>query len=88
MSSIGSAGSLRGGTLLQTFLKGVDGNVYAIAQGSLIVGGLGAEGLDGSRVVINTPTVGRVPNGATVERAVKKKNFKTIHVECPLKGKQ
>jgi flagellar P-ring protein precursor FlgI len=70
VSSIGSAGSLRGGTLLQTFLKGVDGNVYAIAQGSLIVGGLGAEGLDGSRVVINTPTVGRVPNGATVERAV------------------
>ncbi|MGB2077968.1 MAG: flagellar basal body P-ring protein FlgI, partial [Pseudoalteromonas tetraodonis] len=50
VSSIGSAGSLRGGTLLQTFLKGVDGNVYAIAQGSLIVGGLGAEGLDGSRV--------------------------------------
>ena len=70
VSSIGSAGSLRGGTLLQTFLKGVDGNVYAIAQGSLIVGGLGAEGLDGSRVVINTPTVGRVPNGAIVERAV------------------
>ncbi|WP_350637244.1 flagellar basal body P-ring protein FlgI, partial [Pseudoalteromonas sp. GW168-MNA-CIBAN-0100] len=58
VSSIGSAGSLRGGTLLQTFLKGVDGNVYAIGQGSLIVGGLGAEGLDGSKVVINTPTVG------------------------------
>jgi flagellar P-ring protein precursor FlgI len=71
VSSIGSAGSLRGGTLLQTFMKGVDGNVYAIAQGSLIVGGLGAEGMDGSRVVINTPTVGRVPNGAIVERAVK-----------------
>ena len=71
VSSIGSAGSLRGGTLIQTFLKGVDGNVYAIAQGSLIVGGLGAEGLDGSKVVINTPTVGRIPNGATVERAVK-----------------
>ncbi|MCF6440326.1 flagellar basal body P-ring protein FlgI [Pseudoalteromonas luteoviolacea] len=71
VSSIGSAGSLRGGTLLQTFLKGVDGNVYAIAQGSMIVGGLGAEGLDGSRVVINTPTVGRIPNGAMVERAVK-----------------
>lgn len=70
VSSIGSAGSLRGGTLLQTFLKGVDGNVYAIAQGSLIVGGLGVEGLDGSKVVINTPTVGRVPNGATVERAI------------------
>ncbi|MCF2909695.1 MULTISPECIES: flagellar basal body P-ring protein FlgI [Pseudoalteromonas] len=71
VSSIGSAGSLRGGTLLQTFLKGVDGNVYAIAQGSMIVGGLGAEGLDGSRVVINTPTVGRIPNGGTVERAVR-----------------
>ncbi|KZN55011.1 flagellar basal body P-ring protein FlgI [Pseudoalteromonas luteoviolacea] len=71
VSSIGSAGSLRGGTLLQTFLKGVDGNVYAIAQGSMIVGGLGAEGLDGSRVVINTPTVGRIPNGGMVERAVK-----------------
>ncbi len=70
VSSIGSAGSLRGGTLLQTFLKGVDGNTYAVAQGSLIVGGLGAEGNDGSRIVINTPTVGRVPNGAMVERAV------------------
>lgn len=70
VSSIGSAASLRGGTLLQTFLKGVDGNVYAIAQGSLIVSGLGAEGLDGSKVLVNTPTVGRVPNGATVERAV------------------
>ncbi|MBQ4831802.1 flagellar basal body P-ring protein FlgI [Pseudoalteromonas sp. MMG010] len=71
VSSIGSANSLRGGTLLRTFLKGVDGNVYAIAQGSLIVGGLGAEGADGSRIVMNTPTVGRIPNGATVERAVK-----------------
>ncbi|GAB0112356.1 MULTISPECIES: flagellar basal body P-ring protein FlgI [Pseudoalteromonas] len=70
VSSIGSAGSLRGGTLLQTFLKGVDGNIYAIAQGSLIVGGFGAEGLDGSKVVMNTPTVGRIPNGATVERTV------------------
>ena len=70
VSSIGSAGSLRGGTLLQTFLKGADGNIYAIAQGSLVVGGLGVQGLDGSQVVINTPTVGRIPNGATVERSV------------------
>ncbi|WP_105254927.1 flagellar basal body P-ring protein FlgI [Pseudoalteromonas sp. T1lg75] len=70
VSSIGSAKSLRGGTLLQTFLKGIDGNVYALAQGSLVVGGLGAEGLDGSQVVINTPTVGRIANGATVERAI------------------
>lgn len=78
VSSIGSAGSLRGGTLLQTFLKGVDGNVYAIAQGSLIVGGLGADGADGSRVVINTPTVGRVANGATVERAVQVRLLRAI----------
>ncbi len=70
VSSIGSAASLRGGTLLQTFLKGADGNVYAIAQGSLVVGGLGVEGADGSQVVINTPTVGRIPNGASVERMV------------------
>ena len=70
VSSVGSAGSLRGGTLLQTFLKGADGNIYAVAQGSLVVGGLGVEGLDGSQVVINTPTVGRIPNGASVERSV------------------
>ena len=70
VSAIGEAKSLRGGTLLQTFLKGVDGRVYALAQGSLVVGGLGAEGADGSKVVINTPTVGRIPNGASVEREV------------------
>lgn len=70
VSSIGSAKSLRGGTLMQTFLTGLDGNVYAVAQGSLIVSGLGAEGLDGSRILVNTPTVGRIPNGAMVEREV------------------
>lgn len=70
VSAIGEAKSLRGGELLQTFLKGVDGNVYALAQGSLVVGGLGAEGADGSKVVINTPTVGRISNGAIVEREV------------------
>ncbi|ABM24256.1 MULTISPECIES: flagellar basal body P-ring protein FlgI [Shewanella] len=70
VSSLGEAKSLRGGTLLQTFLKGVDGNVYAIAQGSLVVSGFSAEGLDGSKVIQNTPTVGRIPNGAIVERSV------------------
>lgn len=70
VSSVGSAKSLRGGTLMQTFLMGLDGNVYAVAQGSLIVSGLGAEGLDGSRILVNTPTVGRIPNGAVVEREV------------------
>ncbi|RUO60435.1 flagellar biosynthesis protein FlgI [Idiomarina piscisalsi] len=71
VSSVGSADSLTGGTLLQTFLKGANGEVYAVAQGNLIVGGLGAEGNDGSRIVINTPTVGRIPGGATVEREVR-----------------
>lgn len=71
VSAIGEAKSLRGGTLLQTFLKGVDGRVYALAQGSLVVGGLGAEGADGSKVVVNTPTVGRIANGASVEREVR-----------------
>lgn len=71
VSSVGSAGSLRGGTLLQTILLGVDGQPYAMAQGSLVVGGLGAEGLDGSRIVVNTPTVGRIANGAVVEREVR-----------------
>ncbi len=71
VSSVGRADSLTGGTLLQTFLKGANGEVYAVAQGNLIVGGLGAEGNDGSRIVINTPTVGRIPGGATVEREVR-----------------
>lgn len=70
VSSIGEAESLRGGTLLQTFLKGMNGEVYAIAQGSLVVSGFGAEGADGSRVLANTPTVGRIANGAIVERSV------------------
>ena len=70
VSSMGSAQSLRGGTLIQTILMGLDGNAYAVAQGSLIVSGFGAEGLDGSKVIANTPTVGRIANGAMVEREV------------------
>ncbi|MEW5823657.1 MAG: flagellar basal body P-ring protein FlgI [Pseudomonadota bacterium] len=70
VSSIGNAKSLRGGTLLLTPLKGVDGNIYAIAQGNLIVGGLDASGKDGSRITINQPNAGRIPDGAIVERAV------------------
>ena len=69
-SSIGNAGSLNGGTLLMAPLKGVDGKVYAIAQGSLVVGGFGAQGRDGSRISVNIPSTGTVPNGATVERAL------------------
>jgi len=70
VSSIGSAKSLRGGTLMQTILKGMDGKAYAVAQGSVVVSGLGADGLDGSKVLMNTPTVGRIANGAMVEREV------------------
>lgn len=70
VSSIANAKSLRGGTLLITPLKGLDGQVYAMAQGNLAVGGLGLSGEDGSRISINVPSVGRIPNGATVEREV------------------
>lgn len=70
VSTIGQAKSLQGGTLLMTPLMGADGEIYAIAQGNLIVGGFGAEGADGSSIRVNVPTVGRVPNGATVERMV------------------
>ncbi len=70
VSSIGNAKSLRGGTLLMTPLKGADGEIYALAQGNLVVGGLGVEGGDGSRITINVPSAGRIPNGATVERSV------------------
>ncbi len=70
VSSIGNAKSLRGGSLLMTPLKGADGRVYAMAQGSLVVGGFGAEGRDGSSITVNVPSVGRIPNGASVERAV------------------
>jgi len=70
ISSLGDAKSLRGGTLLMSPLKGADGQVYAIAQGSLVVSGLSASGQDGSSVTVNNPNVGRIPNGATVERTV------------------
>jgi flagellar P-ring protein precursor FlgI len=68
VSSLGNAKSLRGGTLLLTPLKGVDSNVYALAQGNLVVGGFGIDGSDGSSVTVNVPSVGRIPNGAIVER--------------------
>lgn len=70
VSTVGQSKSLRGGTLLMTPLMGADGEIYAIAQGNLIVGGLGVEGRDGSSLTVNIPTVGRIPGGATVERIV------------------
>ena len=70
VSSIGNAQSLRGGSLLLTPLRGADGEIYALSQGNLVVGGFGISGSDGSRVSLNIPSTGRIPNGATVERTV------------------
>ena len=70
VSTVGQSKSLQGGTLLMTPLMGADGEVYAIAQGNLVVGGLGVAGSDGSSLTVDIPTVGRVPGGGTVERMV------------------
>ncbi|MCH9743149.1 MAG: flagellar basal body P-ring protein FlgI [Thiotrichales bacterium] len=70
VASLGNAKSLAGGSLLMTPLRGLDGNVYAMAQGALVVGGLDASGKDGSKITINYPGGGHVPNGAIVERGV------------------
>lgn len=70
VAAIGKAKSLRGGSLLMVPLQGADGQIYAMAQGSLAVGGLGVEGADGSKLTVNVPSSGRIPDGATVERAV------------------
>src|SRR5262249_17387299 len=70
VDSIGNATSLRGGSLLMTPLRGIDGEVYAIGQGSLVVSGFGVQGKDGSRISINVPSSGRIPNGPRVERTV------------------
>lgn len=70
VSSLGDAKSLRGGLLLMTPLRGIDGEVYALAQGDLVVGGLNASGASGSSVAVNSANTGLIPNGATVERMI------------------
>jgi flagellar P-ring protein precursor FlgI len=70
VSSIGNATSLRGGSLIMTPLRGADGQIYAMAQGSVLVNGFSAQGADGSSVTVNIPSSGSIPNGATVERSV------------------
>ncbi|MES1192175.1 MAG: flagellar basal body P-ring protein FlgI [Steroidobacter sp.] len=70
VASIGNAQSLRGGVLLMTPMRGVDGEVYAIAQGNMMVSGFGVSGKDGSKLTVNVPSSGTIPNGATVEREV------------------
>ena len=80
VSTLGGAKSLRGGTLLMTPLLGADGETYAIAQGNLVVGGLGVEGGDQSSLVVNIPTTGRVLGGATVERMVETSLLEADHL--------
>lgn len=70
VSSIGDAKSLRGGSLLMTPLRAIDGQVYAVAQGNLVVGGIKAEGRTGSSITVNLPTSGRIPNGAIIESEI------------------
>jgi flagellar P-ring protein FlgI len=70
VSAMGKAKSLRGGTLVLAPLYGADGQIYAMAQGNLVVGGLGVEAADGSKVSVNIPSAGRIDGGATVEREV------------------
>jgi flagellar P-ring protein FlgI len=70
VSTLGQALSLRGGALIMTPLYGADGQIYAMAQGNVAVGGLGVTGRDGSQVTVNVATVGRIADGASVERAV------------------
>ena len=93
VSSLGDAKSLRGGQLLMTQLVGVDGEVYAIAQGAVVIGGMNAQGISGSSVSINSANSGLIPNGATLEREIpsdfadvnnitlnlKKPSFQTAH---------
>ncbi len=86
LSSVGDATSLLGGVLLQTTLKGVDGKVYALAQGPLAIGGFSAEGA-AARTQKNITTVGRIPGGATIERSIPFKfndqNKLTLHLRTP-----
>ena len=85
VSSLGNSENLRGGTLLITPLKGVDGQTYALAQGNLVVGGFMASGGDGSSVTVNTPSAGTIPNGGQVERAVESAFLSSDTLQLDLK---
>lgn len=87
VSSLGNATSLRGGELLMTELRGADNQVYAVAQGSVVVSGFGAQGSDGSKVTVNVTSSGRIPNGATVEQTIEppfvKNGILTLQLQIP-----
>ena len=85
VSSIGDASSLQGGTLLLSQLKGADGEVYALAQGSLVVTGINARGNSGSSITVNIPTAARIPNGATIERSVPSSFASQDHIVLSLR---
>ncbi|WP_412530575.1 flagellar basal body P-ring protein FlgI [Burkholderia lata] len=85
VSSLGDAKSLRGGTLLMTPLRAADGEVYALAQGNLVIPAVRAQGRGGSSVTVNTATTGRVPGGATIEREVATDFAQTPTVRLNLK---
>ena len=70
VSAIGKAKSLRGGPLVLAPLYGADGQIYAMVQGNLVIGGLGVDAADGSKLTVNVPSSGRIAGGATVERSV------------------
>jgi len=70
VSSLGNATSLRSGQLLMTPLRGADGQIYAVAQGSVVVSGFGAQGSDGSKVIVNSTASGSIPNGSTIEKTI------------------
>src|ERR1700688_4384575 len=80
VASIGNASSLRGGDLLMAPLRCVDGQVYACAQGSVLVSGFGISGKDGSKISVNVPSSGRIPIGAGVEREVPMKFASDAHL--------
>jgi flagellar P-ring protein precursor FlgI len=85
VSSIGDAKSLQGGTLLFTTLKGADGNVYAVGQGALSVGGFSIEGGGGDTATKNHPTVATIAGGATVERAIPFDLFQSKRIRIVLR---
>src|SRR3954469_5028070 len=85
VSALGDAKSLQGGTLLVTPLLGADGNVYAVGQGSVAIGGFQAEG-DAAKIVRGVPTVGRISNGAIIEREIEFALNKLVQVRLALRN--